>query len=393
MARGLDSDYIGSLSLMDGFDMGIAFDGFGENMKKFMELPIKYLDSAHDKAVELVEDIHALIYAHSPDDKLPDKDHGTLTDPSSNYTVTRSPSTSVEMHQVNPNEEFYGSPSLVTVEDLSLSSTATDVHGTEPVSSTSPAMCASEDSISLKITADTKEEVTICIAEYLSDNGTPENHNSLGRSVRSEEEIILWNPSNTVTPPQSSEQATVVQDYVSEEVNANKIFKQLELNGSGHSESSAFDGAILLGKGNGEERSELCNANSHEESAKHDNNVSTDVKDLPVGTFSHYLSAEVFIGADDPNMSTDETTDFVNIDLRDGQEQVKYNKSEATWVLQPKNTSFKKVLMRSLSNKLRWSKKEMTVHQAAPFRPQKSVDIHYEVVCSADGLEDDWELL
>lgn len=38
MARGLDSDYIGSLSLMDGFDMGITFDGFGENMKKFMEV-------------------------------------------------------------------------------------------------------------------------------------------------------------------------------------------------------------------------------------------------------------------------------------------------------------------------------------------------------------------
>lgn len=38
MARGLDSDYIGSISLMDGFDMGITFDGFGENMKKFMEV-------------------------------------------------------------------------------------------------------------------------------------------------------------------------------------------------------------------------------------------------------------------------------------------------------------------------------------------------------------------
>ncbi|KAF7035766.1 hypothetical protein CFC21_046568 [Triticum aestivum] len=315
MARGLDSDYIGSISLMDGFDMGITFDGFGENMKKFMELPIKYLDSAHDKAVELVEDIHALIYAHSPDDKFPDKDHGTLTDPSNN--------------------------------DRSLGSTATDVHETEPVSSTSPAMCASEDSISLERTADTKEEVAFCNSEDLSDNCTPENHNSLGVSVSSEEEIILWNQWSSVTPRQSPEQATVVQDYVSEEANGNKIIEQVELPGSGH--SAAFDGAILLGKGNDEEQSELCSENSHEESTKHD--------------------------------------------LWDGQEQMKYNKSEASSLPQPKNTSFKKVLMRSLSNKLRWSKKDMNVHQAVPFRPQKSVDVCYEVVCSSDGLEDDWELL
>ncbi|KAF7021792.1 hypothetical protein CFC21_034682 [Triticum aestivum] len=315
MARGLDSDYIGSISLMDGFDMGITFDGFGENMKKFMELPIKYLDSAHDKAVELVEDIHALIYAHSPDDKFPDKDHGTLTDPSSN--------------------------------DHSLGSTATDVHETESVSSTSPAMCASEDPISLERTADTKEEVTFCNSEDLSDNCTPENHNSLGGSDSSDEEIILWNQWNSVTSRQYPEQATVVQDYISEEANGNKIIEQVELHGSGH--SVAFDGAILLGKVNGEEQSELCSANSHEESTKHD--------------------------------------------LRVGQELMKYNKADASSVPQPKNTSFKKVLMRSLSNKLRWSKKDMNVHQAVPFRPQKSVDICYEVVCSSDGLEDDWELL
>ncbi|KAM3348013.1 hypothetical protein ACQJBY_021740 [Aegilops geniculata] len=353
MARGLDSDYIGSISLMDGFDMGITFDGFGENMKKFMELPIKYLDSAHDKAVELVEDIHALIYAHSPDDKFPDKDHGTLTDPSNNGAITGSPSTRVKMQQVNPNEGFSGHPSsLVTAEDRSLGSTATDVHETESVSSTCPAMCASEDSITLERTADTKEEVAFCNSEDLSDNCTPENHNSLGGSVTSEEEIILWNQWNSVTPRQSPEQATVVQDYVSEEANRNKIIEQVELPGSGH--SAAFDGAILLGKGNDEEQSELCSENSHEESIKHD---------------------------------------FVNVDLRDGQEQMKYNKAEASSVPQPKNTSFKKVLMRSLSNKLRWSKKDMNVHLAIPFRPQKSVDVCYEVVCSSDGLEDDWELL
>lgn len=64
-------------------------------------------------------------------------------------------------------------------------------------------MCASEDSISLERTADTKEEVAFCNSEDLSDNCTPENHNSLGVSVSSEEEIILWNQWSSVTPRQS----------------------------------------------------------------------------------------------------------------------------------------------------------------------------------------------
>lgn len=55
---------------------------------------------------------------------------------------------------------------------------------------------------------------------------------------------------------------------------------------------------------------------------------------MSVGTVSYYLSAEVFTGAD-------ETTDFVNIDLGDGQEQMKYNEGEASSVPKPKNTSFK----------------------------------------------------
>lgn len=37
MVRGVDSDYI-DLSLMGTFDMGINFDGFEENVKKFMEV-------------------------------------------------------------------------------------------------------------------------------------------------------------------------------------------------------------------------------------------------------------------------------------------------------------------------------------------------------------------
>ena len=119
----------------------IFWQCFGSDLSYIWQLPIKYLDSAHDKAVELVEDIHALIYAHSPDDKFPDKDHGTLTDPSNNGAITGSPSTRVKMQQVNPNEGFSGYPSsLVTAEDRSLGSTATDVHETESVSSTTPGL-------------------------------------------------------------------------------------------------------------------------------------------------------------------------------------------------------------------------------------------------------------
>jgi hypothetical protein len=58
-------------------------------------------------------------------------------------------------------------------------------------------------------------------------------------------------------------------------------------------------------------------------------------------TSSHYLSADVFSGAEDPNMLADEITDFVDIDLRGGQVLMKYDKAEASLVSQPKNRSFK----------------------------------------------------
>lgn len=353
MARGLDSDYIGSLSLMDGLDMNINFDGFGENMKKFMELPIKYLDSAHDKAVGLVEDIQALIYASCPDNELSNKGR-TLMDPSSSNPITRTAPTSDDMEQAKPDDELSSSPSsLLTAEDSSLCSTDTDAHESESVSSKSPDSCASEDTISIERTAGTKEEIILCSSENLPDSCTPENCNSLVRTVSSEEEIILWKPGNSVKPPQRPEQATIVQDYVSQELNTKRVIPQVVVYGSTseHTESSACDSAILLEKitANGEEQSGLYSTNSNEESTEHD--------------------------------------------LRDGQEWMKYDIPEASLVPQPKNTSFKKVLMRSLSNKLRWSKKDMNVHQAVPIRPHKAVNVRYEVVSSSDDLEDDWELL
>ncbi|CAM0880408.1 unnamed protein product [Alopecurus aequalis] len=386
MARGLDSDYIGSLSIMDGFDMGINFDGFGESMKKFMELPIKYLDSAHDKAAGLVEDIHALIYAPCPDNELSNKGQRTLMDPSSSNPIPRSPPTSVEMEQANPDEELSSSPSsLLTAEDNSLCSTDTDAHDTESVSSKSPDIIftllpadshASEETISLESTAGTKEKFFLRSSLDLPDSCTPETC-PLMRTVSSEEEIILWNPGNSVKPPQPPEQATIVQDYVSREAKTKTVIAQIGVYGStsGHTdkESSACDGAILLEKitENGEEQSGLYSTNSHEESTEHD----------------------LFSGADDPNMLVDEITDFVDIDLRDGQERMKYDEAEAYLIPQSKNTSFKKVLMRSLSNKLRWSKKDKNVHQAVLIRPHEALNFHYEIVSSSNNLEDDWELL
>jgi hypothetical protein len=39
MARSINSDYI-DFSHMGGFDMGIDFNGFEENVKKFMEVVV-----------------------------------------------------------------------------------------------------------------------------------------------------------------------------------------------------------------------------------------------------------------------------------------------------------------------------------------------------------------
>ena len=107
----------------------------------FVQLPIKYLDSAHDKAVGLVEDIHALIYAPCPDNELSNKGQRTLMDPSSSKPTTVSPPSSVKMEQANPDEELSSSPSsLLTAEDSFLCSTDTDAHETESVSSKSPGL-------------------------------------------------------------------------------------------------------------------------------------------------------------------------------------------------------------------------------------------------------------
>lgn len=106
----------------------------------FGQLPIKYLDSAHDRAVELVEDINALICAPLPDDEVPNKGHGTLKDPSSNNVITESSSTSIKMELVDPNEEFSSPTSLITAEDSFMGSIDADAHETESFSTKFPGL-------------------------------------------------------------------------------------------------------------------------------------------------------------------------------------------------------------------------------------------------------------
>ncbi|GJN38121.1 hypothetical protein PR202_gb27133 [Eleusine coracana subsp. coracana] len=126
MARSIDSDYI-DLSLM-----GIDFDGFEENMRKIMELPIKYLDSAHDKAVELIEDVHAMLWAPFPDGEVPNKLQ-TFKDPSSSNVITETSPTFVETKLVGENAEVSTPASLIIVENGFTGCTNMDAHETESV--------------------------------------------------------------------------------------------------------------------------------------------------------------------------------------------------------------------------------------------------------------------
>lgn len=98
----------------------------------FGQLPIKYLDSAHDKAVEFIEDVHTMFYAPFTDDEVPNNDQ------SSHYVITESSPTSMEKELVGPNAES-SSPtaSFITMENSLTCSVDTDAHQTEPFSTKS----------------------------------------------------------------------------------------------------------------------------------------------------------------------------------------------------------------------------------------------------------------
>ncbi|XP_039855313.1 uncharacterized protein LOC120713403 [Panicum virgatum] len=60
---------------------------------------------------------------------------------------------------------------------------------------------------------------------------------------------------------------------------------------------------------------------------------------------------------------------------------------------QRNNASCQKMVMRSLSSKLRWSKKQMSTHQAIPVGSQDAETTGYQLVSSSVDLEHDWEVL
>nr|AGT16308.1 hypothetical protein SHCRBa_026_B05_R_200 [Saccharum hybrid cultivar R570]AGT16329.1 hypothetical protein SHCRBa_026_F17_F_50 [Saccharum hybrid cultivar R570] len=297
MARSINSDYI-DFSHMGGFDMGIDFNGFEDNVKKFMELPIKYLDSAHDKAVEFIEDVHAIFYGPFTDDEVPNNDDC--------YVITESSPTSIEKELVGPNTEPSTPASFITMENSS-TGCDTDAHQTESFSTKSTGLS-------------------------LMNHVYPENNSSEGAHIESNdlcilpedisttiiydssEEVILWNPVTSVKPQRSH------------------------------------------------------------------------------GTcISHDSSTSVSSCVDDPSMSTDNMVNSVDIDLRDGQKHMKNDKIEVYPVPQRENASFKKMFLRNLSRKLRWSKKQADTNQAMTSGSQDAENLGYQLVSSSDDLEDGWE--
>jgi len=93
-------------------------------------------------------------------------------------------------------------------------------------------------------------------------------------------------------------------------------------------------------------------------------------------------------------MLTDNMVNFVDVDLRHGQKHMKNDKIEVYPVHQRENASFKKMFLRNLSRKLRWSKKQADTNQAMTFGSQDAENLgRYQLVSSSDDLEDGWEVL
>ncbi|OQU86115.1 uncharacterized protein LOC8079507 isoform X3 [Sorghum bicolor] len=331
MARSIDSDYI-DFSHMGGFDMGIDFNGFEENVKKFMELPIKYLDSAHDKAVEFIEDVHAIFYGPFTDHEVPNNDQSNC------YVITESSPTSIEKELVGPNIEPSTPASFITMEN---SSTGCDTDQTESFST---------KSTGLSLMNHVYPENNSSEGAHIESNDQcilPENI-STTRIYDSSEEVILWNPVTSVKPQRSHELTTIPQDDHALHALETEETEQVGFNCCGHS-----------------------------------------------GTcISHDSSTSVSSCADDPSMLTDNMVNFVDVDLRHGQKHMKNDKIEVYPVHQRENASFKKMFLRNLSRKLRWSKKQADTNQAMTFGSQDAENLgRYQLVSSSDDLEDGWEVL
>uniref|UniRef100_A0A0E0JFL1 Uncharacterized protein n=1 Tax=Oryza punctata TaxID=4537 RepID=A0A0E0JFL1_ORYPU len=339
------------------FDIGISFDEFEENMKRFIELPINYLDTAVDTAVEFMEDIHERMFAPSPSDEELNKSNGILKDPSCDNVSTGSSATSIGLELVASNEELSSpSTSTVTAEDSFAGSIVADAPETESILTKSPGsnsseggnievndhcmlpMDTSEAEISGGKSIDVDEEVPLCNSEKPSDSCTSEDPISIGK------EVILWR----------------------------KPVERKSL------ESSACDDAIIL-----EGTIMNCEEPEHSTKATEESRKHGELSKFSGATISHDLTTDMSNSDDDSNV-------WLDIDLQDDQEQTE---AVVSPVHQPKKTSFKKKMMRSLANKFRWSKKERNVNQAVPARSQEAGNVRYQAVSSSDDLEDDWELL
>ncbi|KAF2949086.1 uncharacterized protein [Oryza sativa Japonica Group] len=340
------------MSLMGGldFDIGFSFDKFEENVKRFIELPKNYLDTAVDTAVEFMEDIHERMFAPSPSDEALNKANEILKDSFYDNVITGSSATSVRMEFVASNKELSSpSTSTVTAEDSFAGSVVADAPETESILTKSPESDSSEggnievneqcmlpvDTSAAEISGgksiDVDEEVLSGNSEKPSDSCTSEDPISIGK------ELILW---RKPLEPQSPE-------------------------------SSAFDDAIIP-----EGTIVNCEEPEHstkdtEESGKHG-----DLSKFSGVTISHDLTTDM--------SNDDDSNVWLDIDLQDDQEQTE---ADVSPVRQPKKTSFKKKMMRSLANKFRWSKKERNLNQA------EAGNVRYQAVSSSDDLEDDWELL
>ncbi|CAO2186188.1 unnamed protein product [Urochloa humidicola] len=247
MARSIDSDYI-DFSHMGGFNMGIDFDGFEENVMKFMELPVKYLDSAHDKAVEFIEDFQAMFFAPFTDDEVPNEE-----DQSRSNAITESSPTSVETELVGPNTEACNPAPLITVENSSTGCVDADAHGTESFSSKSKDLSSMnhvypENTSSEGLTDANDLRRLLPEADDASSSGICD----------SSEEVILWNPEASAEPRSRGHTAIPQDDHATHALETDQVPERVGLYCSEHSDSSACSREIPL---------ENCSTNYEEEIA------------------------------------------------------------------------------------------------------------------------------
>ncbi|KAJ1282015.1 hypothetical protein BS78_03G017800 [Paspalum vaginatum] len=390
---------------MGGFDMGVSFDGFEENMKKFMELPVKYLDSAHDKAVEFMEDVHAILYAPFTNNELPEKE-----DKSSSHVIAESSPTSVGTEVVGPNVEASTPPaSLITVENSSNGCVDNDTHETESFSSKSTD--SSEEVILWNPETSIKPQRPHELATIPQDDHEPHaletekateqvglhcsGHSDSsvycgvlppGNSSADYEEQILSHANDPIGVTVQDSTAISQDDYVPQAMPKEQVTEQVGLNCSGHSDSlvssTDFFDALLL-------ELEDSSANSEEQMISYSANIP--VEATTNGTcISHNSGTDESSCVDDPSTLTDITVKFVDIDLKDGQEHMANDKIEVFAVPERRNPSFKKMIMTNLSRKLRWSKrKHANAHEPMPSGSQDAENLGYQLVSfsSSDGWE------